>query len=99
MHIEKEYAFTLPHGYIDGHGTLHQAGVMRLATAADEIAPLRDLRVKQNPAYLTILILSRVIIRLGTMIHVDEALIEKLSAQDLAYLEMFYQAINAPQEQ
>ena len=94
MQLSAEYAFTLPQGYIDENGALHQAGVMRLATAADELLPLRDARVKQNPAYLTILILARVIIQLGSLFPVNEALIEKLEAEDLAFLNDFYQKIN-----
>ena len=63
MPLMTEYEFTLPNGYIDSEGVLHRKGTMRLATAADEILPMKDPRVQQNPAYLTILILSRVIIR------------------------------------
>ncbi len=96
--IEAEYPFTLPQGYIDVQGTLHKAGVMRLASAADEIVPMRDVRVQQNPAYLTTLILARVITQLGSLNTVNEAVIEKLSVQDLAFLNDLYQQINDPRE-
>jgi len=65
MSLRTEFPFTLPKGYVDGDGTLHRHGVMRLATARDEIAPLRDSRVQENEAYLTVILLSRVITELG----------------------------------
>jgi hypothetical protein len=84
----------LPKGYIDEEGTLHRKGVMRLATARDELDPLRDLRVKENEAYLTIVILSRVITQFGSLPQVTSKVIEELFVDDLAYLQSFYQAIN-----
>ena len=48
MSLQTEFAFTLPRGFVDDAGTLHREGVMRLATARDEIEPLRDARVKEN---------------------------------------------------
>lgn len=90
-----EFEFDLPKGYIDSTGTLHKHGVMRLATAADEILPLRDPRVVQNPGYLTIILLSRVITSLGTLPKIDPRIIEKLFSSDLAFLQSMYQRVNA----
>jgi hypothetical protein len=94
MSLQTEVEFQLPKGYVDEHGTLHRAGVMRLATAADEILPMRDPRVQANPAYLTIIVLSRVITRLGDLRAVTPKVIEGLFAADLAYLQEFYRRIN-----
>ena len=90
-----EFEFDLPKGYVDSTGTLHKHGVMRLATAADEILPLRDPRVVQNPGYLTIILLSRVITSLGTVPKIDPRVIERLYSSDLAFLQSMYQRINA----
>ncbi len=92
--LQTEYEFTLPMGYIDGEGQLHRNGIMRLATAADEILPLRDPRVQSNPAYLVVILLSRVITRLGTVSPITPQTIEGLFAADLAYLQDFYNEIN-----
>ncbi|MDG3548130.1 hypothetical protein [Methanobacterium formicicum] len=94
--FQTEYQFKLPKGYVDDDGNLHKEGVMRLATAADEILPLKDPRVQQNPAYLSLILLSRVITKLGDMNggSVTPATIEGLFASDLAYLQEFYQRIN-----
>jgi hypothetical protein len=94
MSLQTEYEFTLPRGYQDQDGTLHRHGTMRLATAMDEIAPLRDLRVRSNQAYLVIILLSRVIVKLGTLPQVTTGVIENLYAADLAYLQAFYRQIN-----
>lgn len=94
MSLQTEFEFTLPLGYVDPQGNLHKHGVMRLATAMDEIAPLRDMRVQGNSAYLTIILLSRVIVKLGSMNSVNTGVIEKLFAADLAYLQEFYNNIN-----
>ena len=94
MSIQTEFEFTLPIGYVDKNGAVHKHGVMRLATAMDEIAPLRDLRVRANDAYLVIILLSRVIVRLGDLQHVSSQVIENLFAADLAYLQSFYKKIN-----
>jgi hypothetical protein len=93
-----EFEFTLPKGYFDQAGVLHKCGVMRLATAADEILPLRDPRVQANPAYLTVIILARVITKLGSVSHIDTQLVESLFACDLEYLRRFYEEINAAEE-
>jgi hypothetical protein len=93
-----EIEFTLPKGYLDEHGVLHRQGVIRLATAADEILPLRDTRVQQNPAYLTIIVMARVIVRLGSLAEVDTRVVEGLFAADLDYLQRIYEQINAAEE-
>src|SRR5690606_38825892 len=92
--LQTEFDFTLPRGYVDEYGNLHKNGTMRLATALDEIEPLRDPRVRNNEAYLTIMLLSRVVTRLGTFRELSPAVVEKLFAADLAYLQDFYQEIN-----
>jgi len=92
--FQTEYEFTLPLGFVDGDGDLHREGVMRLATAADEILPLKDPRVQSNEAYLTVILLSRVTTRLGSLPQVTPKVIEGLFAADLAYLQEFYNRIN-----
>jgi len=93
--IRTEYAFTLPVGYQDPEdGTLHREGVMRLATALDEIGPQRDPRVQANPAYLIVILLSRVVTRLGSVAHINPKVIEGLFAADLACLQDLYNRIN-----
>ena len=94
MSLQTEYEFTLPRGYVDQDGNLHRQGIMRLATAMDEIAPLRDLRVRANEAYLVIVLLSRVIVKLGDLPNVTPRVVENLFAADLAYLQAFYRRIN-----
>lgn len=94
MTLQTEFEFTLPRGYIDGEGNLHKKGVMRLATAIDEIAPLRDPRVKANQPYLTIILLSRVITKLGDLRDINPGVVENLFAADLAYLQDYYRRIN-----
>ena len=95
MTFETEFHFTLPRGYVDDTGMLHREGIMRLANAADEILPLRDPRVQQNPSYLTIILLARVIVRLGSLPAVDTKIVEKLFTMDLAYLQDLYQRVNS----
>src|SRR3954447_9750561 len=92
--LQTEYEFTLPRGYVDNEGNLHRNGVMRLATAMDEITPLRDIRVKQNQAYLTVVLLSKVVTRLGSITDVNSGMIERLFSADFAYLQDFYRRIN-----
>jgi hypothetical protein len=94
MALQTEYEFTLPNGYVDGDGTLHREGVMRLATAADEILPMKDSRIQGNPAYLTIVLLSRVVTKLGSLPDVNPRVIEGLFVADLSYLQEFYRRIN-----
>ncbi|CAG1003637.1 hypothetical protein MYXO_03222 [Myxococcaceae bacterium] len=92
--LQTEFPFTLPLGYVDGEGNLHREGIMRLATAYDEIAPLKDPRVQANPGYLLIILLSRVITRLDGVEYINPKLIESLFAGDLAYLQDLYQRVN-----
>lgn len=94
MRLQTEFPFTLPKGYVDADGTLHKTGTMRLATARDEIEPLRDGRVRDNEAYLTLIILSRVITRLGTLTHINPKVIEDMFASDIAYLQDLYGIVN-----
>ena len=96
--LETEYAFTLPRGYVDQRtGTLHREGTMRLATAADEILPLKDPRVQANPAYLVVIVLSRVVTQLGGLStrDINPGVVEGLFAADLTYLQELYNRINA----
>jgi hypothetical protein len=94
MSLQTEFEFTLPRGYVDQDGNLHRHGLMRLATAMDEITPLRDLRVRTNQAYLVIILLSRVVVKLGSLTSISTGVIENLFAADLAYLQAFYRQIN-----
>jgi hypothetical protein len=96
--IQTEFEFTLPKGYLDAEGNLHRKGVMRLSRAMDEIVPMRDPRVRSNPAYATVIILSRVITRLGALEDVSPAIIEGFFACDLNYLQKFYRQINELEE-
>lgn len=92
--LQTEHDFTLPMGYVDEAGTLHRDGKMRLATAADEILPMKDPRVQNNPAYLTVILLSRVVTSLGSLKMVNPKIIEGLFAGDFAYLQEMYTRIN-----
>ncbi|MBA4142873.1 MAG: phage tail assembly protein [Nitrosospira sp.] len=95
MSLQTEFNFSLPHGYVDSEGDIHKEGVMRLATAKDEIAPMKDVRVQSNPGYLAILLLSRVVTRLGNLPQINSGVIEQLFAADFAYLEEMYRRINS----
>ena len=92
--LRTEFPFILPRGYVDSTGAIHREGVMRLATAKDEIIPLRDPRVRENEAYLTVLLLSRVITRLGRVGEVHPGIIENMFASDLAFLQDLYKRVN-----
>lgn len=94
MILQTEFEFKLPLGYTDSEGNLHSEGVMRLSTAYDEIAPMKDPRVQANPGYLVIILLSRVITRLGDLEHINPKIIEGLYSADMAYLQDFYNRIN-----
>jgi len=94
MAFKTEFEFVLPKGFIDQDGVLHREGVMRLANAKDEIIPLQDYWVQNNRAYLVIILLSRVITKLGTLKMINPAVIEGLFSSDLAYLQEFYRKIN-----
>ena len=93
--LRTQFEFELPRGYVDDSGVLHQRGVMRLATAKDELIPLRDLRVQENPAYLSVVLLGRVITQLGTLSMVHDGIVENMFASDLAFLQDFYRQINS----
>ncbi|MEG3928230.1 hypothetical protein [Microcoleus sp. D3_18a_C4] len=97
--IQTEFEFTLPKGYLDEQGNLHRKGIMRLSRAIDEIVPMRDPRVQANPAYATVIILSRVISRLGALEDISPIVIENLFASDLSYLQKFYRHINGLEEE
>jgi hypothetical protein len=92
--LQTEFEFTLPSGYIDEQNVRHQRGIMRLATAKDEIEPLSDARVKQNELYLGVMLLSRVVTRIGEIAPVTTAVIENLFSSDYAYLQELYLQIN-----
>ncbi|MFB9538892.1 MULTISPECIES: hypothetical protein [Streptomyces] len=93
--LRTEFPFQLPRGYVDEAGTVHRDGVMRLSTARDELVPLRDVRVQENPAFLSVVLLGRVITRLGTLPTVHDGTVENMFASDLAFLQDFYRQINA----
>ena len=93
--FQTEIEFELPKGYVDEAGNLHRRGTMRLATAADEILPLRDPRVQQNEAYLAVIVLSRVVTRLGSLTEIHTGVIEGLYAADLACLQRLYEKFNS----
>lgn len=94
MVMQVEFEFELPKGFLDADGNVHRKGIMRLSRAIDEIVPLRDPRVRANPAYASVIILSRVMIKLGALDEVTPAVIEGLFACDLDYLQKFYRSIN-----
>lgn len=94
VELQDQFEFVLPKGYKDGNGRVHRKGVMRLATAADEIQPLRDPRVKANEAYLVVILLARVVTKLGELPDVDTGVVEGLYSADLAFLQDFYRRIN-----
>ena len=93
--LRTEFDFVLPRGYVDSAGTVHRTGVMRLATARDELVPLRDDRVRENPAYLSVVLLARVIVRIGTVTDAHAGVVEDLFASDLAFLQDLYRRVNA----
>jgi hypothetical protein len=93
--LRTEFEFELPRGYVDEAGTVHRYGAMRLATARDELRPQIDLRVKENPAYLSVVLLSQVITRLGTITDVHAGIVERMYATDVAFLQDFYRRVNS----
>ncbi|MDI5961163.1 hypothetical protein POF50_016725 [Streptomyces sp. SL13] len=93
--LRTEFEFELPRGYLDDDGVLHRHGAMRLATARDELMPQIDLRVKENPAYLSVVLLSHVITRLGDITDVHTGVVERMYATDVAFLQDFYQRVNS----
>jgi hypothetical protein len=96
--FQTEIEFELPKGFVDEQGILHRSGTMRLATAADEILPLRDPRVQQNEAYLAVIVLARVITRLGSLADIHTGVIENLYASDMSYLQRLYERFNSGEE-
>jgi hypothetical protein len=96
--MRSEVSFTLPKGYVDTQGTLHREGTMRLATARDEIEPLREAQVRDNEAYLTVLLLSRVVTRIGDVTEVTPGMIEELFAADFDHLQRLYERLNTDGE-
>jgi hypothetical protein len=96
--MQTEIEFTLPRGYVDTSGALHRSGTMRLATARDEIEPLREVAVRQNTAYLTVLLLARTVTRLGTIDEVTPGMVEGLYAADFDHLQRLYERINSDAE-
>jgi hypothetical protein len=96
--MRTEFAFTLPRGVVDGEGRVHREGIMRLATARDEIEPLRDAQVRQNEAYLAVLLLARVITRIGEITEITPELVEGLYAADFDHLQRLYERLNTDGE-
>ena len=94
MSLQTEFPFTLPKGYVDGSGQLHRTGSMRLGTAADEIEPQRDPRVKENDAFASVILLARTVTNLGTVSTVTTNVIENLFVADFNYLQDFYTLVN-----
>lgn len=92
--FQTEFEFVLPIGYVDENGTMHKKGNMRLATAADEILPMKDPRVQQNPSYLTVVLLARVVTKLGNLPMVNTKVIESLFSRDFTYLQDMYNRVN-----
>ena len=90
----QEFPFTLPRGYVDAHGAVHREGAMRLATAFDEIGPLKEPKVQSNPGYLGVILLSRVVLRLGDLPVISPRIIEELPVADFAYLQSLYRRLN-----
>lgn len=93
--FQTEFEFVLPKGFVDKEGNIHKKGIMRLATAKDEISPLQDYRVRNNESYMIIILLSRVISKLGDLKNIDSSTIEQLFSSDLDFLQRFYQKINS----
>jgi hypothetical protein len=93
--MQTEIEFTLPRGYVDAGGTVHRTGTMRLATARDEIEPLRDAEVRQNGAYLTVLLLARTVLRIGSITEITPAVVESLYAADFDHLQRLYERVNS----
>jgi hypothetical protein len=96
--MQTQIEFTLPRGYVDSSGDVHRTGTMRLATARDEIEPLREVEVRQNSAYLTVLLLARTVTRIGAIVDVTPALVESLYAADFDHLQRLYERINSDGE-
>jgi hypothetical protein len=96
--MRTEIEFTLPRGYVDAAGNVHREGTMRLATARDEIEPLREVAVRQNQAYLSVLLLARTVTRIGEISEISPELIEGLYAADFDHLQRLYERVNSDGE-
>lgn len=96
--MQTEIGFTLPRGYVADDGRVHREGTMRLATARDEIEPLRELDVRHNEAYLTVLLLARTITRIGELTRITPELVENLYAADFDHLQRLYERVNSDGE-
>ncbi len=94
MSMDSGFQFTLPRGYVDNDGVKHREGTMRLASAMDEVAPLKDPRVQSNPGYLSVILLSRVVTSLGKLPQIYPRVIEELPVADFAYLQDMYRRVN-----
>ena len=94
MILQTEFEFTLPKGYVDESGDVHKRGTMRLATAADEILPMKDPRVQSNPSYLMVILLSRVVTKIEGLSDINPRIIEGLFVEDMTYLQELYRRIN-----
>ena len=96
--MRTEIPFTLPRGYVDESGVTHREGTIRLATARDEIEPLRDAEVRRNEAYLSVLLLARTVTRIGDITDISPPVIEQLFAADFDHLQRLYERLNADGE-
>lgn len=96
--MRTEIAFTLPRGLVDASGETHREGLMRLATARDEIEPLRDPAVRDNEAYLGVLLLARVITRIGPVTDITPEVVEGMFAADFDHLQKLYERLNTDGE-
>lgn len=94
MELKTVYPFCLPKGYVDAEGTLHREGRMRLATAGDELSALRDPRVKEDETMLNTVLLSKVVVSLGTLPAITPEIIQGLLICDTEYLQNMYDTIN-----
>ena len=96
--MRTEIPFTLPRGLVDTAGEVHREGTMRLATARDEIEPLRDPEVRRNEAYLSVLLLARTVTRIGDITEITPEVIEGLFAADFDHLQRLYERVNTDGE-
>lgn len=98
MLIRTEYDFTLPRGYIGSEGTICREGRMRLATALDEIEAMRDPKVKNNPDYLSVALLSRVVVKIEGLAEITPQVIEGLFTADFSFLQKMYETVNGTED-